>query len=301
LRAPRGLRQVANRSSAIYNRSEVWQFTARDSAEVYAAMSESSDSLQGQWAVVTGSTSGIGHAIALELAAGDANVVIHGRNPQRVEAACMAIRQLQRQAAGFVTDLGGDVDWEATVDAVWRERPVDIWVNNAGADVLTGDAAGWPFADKLARLWDVDVRATIGFSRAVGRRMVERGRGVIINMGWDQADTGMAGDSGEMFAATKGAIMTFSRSLAKSLAPHVRVNCLAPGWIRTAWGETASDAWQQRAAAESLVGRWGTPEDVARAARFLASPAAAFINGHVLPINGGRATSFDATDNDWSA
>jgi 3-oxoacyl-[acyl-carrier protein] reductase len=264
-------------------------------------MSEASDSLQGQWAVVTGSTSGIGRAIALELAAAGANVVVHGRQPQRVEAGCAAVRQLQRQAAAFVTDLGGGVDWEATVDAVWRERPIDIWVNNAGADVLTGEAADWPFAEKLARLWAVDVRATIGFSRAVGRRMVDRGRGVIVNMGWDQAESGMAGDSGEMFAVAKGAIMAFSRSLAKSLAPTVRVNCLAPGWIRTAWGETASEAWQQRAAAESLAGRWGTPEDVARAARFLASPAAAFVNGQVLPINGGRATGFDATDHDWSA
>jgi 3-oxoacyl-[acyl-carrier protein] reductase len=264
-------------------------------------MSDVSDSLQGQWAVVTGSTSGIGRAIALDLAAAGANVVVHGRDPRRVEAACAAIQKLQRQAAAFVTDLVGDVDWEAMVDGIWSERPIDIWVNNAGADVLTGDAAGWSFADKLARLWQVDVRATIELSRAAGRRMVERGRGVIINMGWDQAGSGMAGDSGEMFAATKGSIMAFSRSLAKSLAPHVRVNCLAPGWIRTAWGASASDTWQRRAAAESLAGRWGAPEDVARAARFLASPAASYINGQVLSVNGGRATGFDAAKSDWSA
>ena len=86
-----------------------------------------------------------------------------------------------------------------------------------------------------------------------------------------------------------------------SKAPSVRVNCLAPGWIRTAWGETASDEWQQRAAAESLAGRWGTPEDVARAARFLASPAAEFINGQVFPVNGGRANGFETTKGDWNA
>ena len=103
-----------------------------------------------------------------------------------------------------------------------------------------------------------------------------------------------------MFAAVKGAIAAFSRSLAKSLAPHVRVNCLAPGWIRTAWGETASDAWQQRARRESLLGRWGEPEDVARVARFLASPAAAFINGQVIAVNGGRADPLDRESNDWS-
>jgi 3-oxoacyl-[acyl-carrier protein] reductase len=81
--------------------------------------------------------------------------------------------------------------------------------------------------------------------------------------------------------------MAFTRSLAKTLAPQVRVNCLAPGWIKTAWGDRASDYWQQRAQRESLLRRWGTPEDVARAARFLVSPAASFITGHVLPVNGG--------------
>ena len=136
-------------------------------------------------------------------------------------------------------------------------RPIDVWVNNAGVDVLTGDAADWPFGEKLARLWEVDVRATIELSRAVGRRMRERGRGVILNIGWDQAELGMAGDSGEMFAAVKGAVMAFTRSLAKSLAPQVRVNCIAPGWIRTAWGETASDYWQERAVSESLLAPLG--------------------------------------------
>ena len=119
--------------------------------------------------------------------------------------------------------------------------------------------------------------------------MRERGHGVILNMGWDQADTGMAGDSGEFFAAIKGAVMAATRSLAKSLAPQVRVNCIAPGWIRTEWGHQASAEWQQRAKRESLLARWGEPEDVARVACFLVSPAASFINGQIIPINGGRA------------
>jgi 3-oxoacyl-[acyl-carrier protein] reductase len=113
---------------------------------------------------------------------------------------------------------------------------------------------------------------------------------VILNMGWDQAETGMAGDSGELFAASKGAVMAATRSLAKSLAPEVRVNCLAPGWIRTQWAEHASAEWQERGRRESLLGRWGTPEDVARVACFLASPAAEFIDGQIIHINGGRAT-----------
>jgi 3-oxoacyl-[acyl-carrier protein] reductase len=97
----------------------------------------------------------------------------------------------------------------------------------------------------------------------------------------------MSGDAGQLFGTVKAAVMAFSRSLAKSLAPHVRVNCLAPGWIKTAWGEQASQYWQERAAEESLLGRWGTPEEVARAACFLASPAAGFLNGATIAIDGG--------------
>jgi 3-oxoacyl-[acyl-carrier protein] reductase len=97
----------------------------------------------------------------------------------------------------------------------------------------------------------------------------------------------MEGDSGELFAATKGAIMAFTRSLALSLAPTVRVNALAPGWIKTAWGESASAAWQVRALRETPLARWGTPDDVAHAARFLVSPDAAFLTGQVLRVNGG--------------
>ena len=81
--------------------------------------------------------------------------------------------------------------------------------------------------------------------------------------------------------------MAFSRSLAQSLAPEVRVNCLCPGWIRTAWGAGASEYWQERAARQALRGRWGTPEDVARAAAFLVSPAADFMTGQVVNVNGG--------------
>jgi NAD(P)-dependent dehydrogenase (short-subunit alcohol dehydrogenase family) len=109
--------------------------------------------------------------------------------------------------------------------------------------------------------------------------------GVILNLGWDQADTGMEGDSGQLFAATKTAVMAFTKCLA--LAPEVRVNCLAPGWIRTAWGSQASSRWQERVEEETPLGQCGTPEDVAAAARWLASPAAAYITGQVIRVNGG--------------
>ena len=97
----------------------------------------------------------------------------------------------------------------------------------------------------------------------------------------------MEGDSGELFAATKGAVMAFTRSLARSLAPSVRANCVAPGWVRTKWGAGASEQWQKRAIRESVLGRWGTPADIAAAVRFLVSPDAGFVTGQVVAVNGG--------------
>jgi 3-oxoacyl-[acyl-carrier protein] reductase len=246
--------------------------------------------LKGQTAVVTGSSSGIGRAIALELASAGANVLVHARrNRQDAEQAAHHARSLGRETHVVLADLAEASEQDRLVHIAWDWRPIDIWINNAGADVLTGEAAEWSFEDKLAALWKVDVVASLRLSRAVGQRMRDRGHGVILNMGWDQANTGMAGDSGEFFAAVKGAVMSATRSLAKSLAPQVRVNCIAPGWIRTEWGQQASAEWQERAKRESLVARWGEPEDVARAACFLVSPAASFINGQIIPINGGRS------------
>jgi 2-amino-4-hydroxy-6-hydroxymethyldihydropteridine diphosphokinase len=243
--------------------------------------------LTGLRAVVTGSTRGIGKAMALELASAGAEVIVHGRNEQAARAVADQVRAQGSAPQVLLADLSSPDECHRLVQAAWQLRPVRIWINNAGTDTLTTEATRWPFLDKLRALWEVDVTATIALSREVGKRMKEHGGGVILNMGWDQADTGMEGDSGQLFAAVKGAVMAFSKSLAVDLAPEVRVNCLAPGWIRTAWGEAASAAWQDRVKRETLVQRWGTPEDVARAARWLVSPAAAFITGQVIRVNGG--------------
>jgi 3-oxoacyl-[acyl-carrier protein] reductase len=247
------------------------------------------NSLSGQAAVVTGSSSGIGRAIALELARGGADVLVHGRqNRSGAEAAACEIAALGRGAHVVLADLSDPSEQDRLLDAAWQWREIDIWINNAGADVLTGPAADWSFDAKLAALWHVDVVATLRLSRSAGGRMKTGGKGVILNMGWDQAETGMGGDSGALFGATKGAVMAATLSLAQSLAPEVRVNCLAPGWIRTDWGDSASQYWDERAKHDSLACRWGEPDDVAQVARFLASSAAAFVNGQVIPINGGR-------------
>jgi 3-oxoacyl-[acyl-carrier protein] reductase len=246
--------------------------------------------LQGRTAVVTGSSSGIGRAIALELGRAGACVLVHaGKSRAAAERVADELRHSGVDAAVHVADLADEQAAAEFVERAWAWRgEVDVWINNAGADILTGEAGRWPYARKLEALCQVDVRATMILARLAGARMRAAGQGVILNMGWDQAERGMAGDSGELFAATKGAVMAFTKSLARSLAPEVQVNCLAPGWIKTAWGEQASASWQDRAARESLAGRWGTPEDVARVARFLASPAASFITGQIIAINGGN-------------
>ena len=187
-----------------------------------------------------------------------------------------------------MADLGDRSAGDRLVEACWSTwEGVDAWLHLAGADTLTGPTARSEFDAKLDILWQVDVVSTMRLCRAVGRLMAERGSGVIVTMGWDQAETGMEGDSGQLFGAAKAAVMAFSKSLALTLAPAVRVNCLAPGWIRTAWGETASAAWQERVRRETPVRRWGAPADVAAAARWLVSPAAAYVTGQILRVNGG--------------
>jgi 3-oxoacyl-[acyl-carrier protein] reductase len=249
--------------------------------------------LKGYRTAVLGSTSGIGRAVALALAEAGADVIVHGRTSRAdAEDLAAAIRDRGGRSAVLMADLADRQAADRLVAESWSLwNGLDAWLHIAGADTLTGSAATLSFDAKLDLLWAVDVAATIRLGRAVGRRMKGQGRGAIVTMGWDQAETGMEGDSGELFAATKGAIMAFTRSLALSLAPTVRVNALAPGWIKTEWGETASKAWHDRVLRETPMARWGTPEDVARAACFLVSPAAEFVTGQILRINGGAVRS----------
>jgi 3-oxoacyl-[acyl-carrier protein] reductase len=97
----------------------------------------------------------------------------------------------------------------------------------------------------------------------------------------------MEGRNPQMFAAVKGGVLAFSKSLARSVAPKVRVNILAPGWIATAFASELDETRRQSVAAATPLGRWGTPDDVAGAAVYLASPAAAFLTGQTILVNGG--------------
>jgi 3-oxoacyl-[acyl-carrier protein] reductase len=245
--------------------------------------------LNGLRTAVLGATSGIGRAVALALAEAGADVLIHGKTSREsAEVVAIEVRRLGGRAEVLMADLADRAAGDRLVLDAWNLWDgLDAWLQIAGADTLTGRAARLDFDTKLDRLWAVDVVATIRLCRAVGQRMKARGKGSIVTMGWDQAEIGMEGDSGELFGATKGAVLAFTRSLALSLAPTVRVNALAPGWIKTAWGEAASEPWHQRVLRETPMARWGTPEDVARVARFLVGPDAEFVTGQVIRVNGG--------------
>ncbi len=118
------------------------------------------------------------------------------------ESVADEVRAQGRKAHVLSADLSDSQPLAAFVDDVWNcFDGVDIWVNNAGADLLTGEEAQLDFALKLQKLLDVDVRSTLLLSRLAGERMLDAGRGVILNIGWDQAERGMEGASGELFAA----------------------------------------------------------------------------------------------------
>jgi 3-oxoacyl-[acyl-carrier protein] reductase len=241
--------------------------------------------LAGLRAVVTGASSGIGRAIAVSFAAAGARVGIGFWRSS--EAARGLAGELGPDHPLLRADLSTPDGCTGIVDEAFGAlENVDVWVNNAGADVLTGEAAHWPAERKLEALLDLDLKGTIRCSRLAAARM--RPGGCIINMGWDHATSqGMAGENPELFAAVKAGVLGFSKSFARSVAPDIRVNVLCPGWVETAFGAGVDQAFHDRIAAETALRRWGKPQDVAGAAVWLASPAAAFVTGQAVNVNGG--------------
>ena len=244
--------------------------------------------LQGRTALVTGSTRGIGRAVAMQLAAAGCRVAVHGRSAAGAVEVALDLAQQERHAGTFLADLSDPEAVEAMIADVCNRLPaIDVLVLVAGADVLTGPPAAWSFARKLEQLLAVDVVSTMLLSRGIGQWMRAREGGTIVTIGWDQAATGMEGDSGELFAATKGAVMAFTKSLAKSLAPTVRVNCVAPGFISTDMVAAVPEEALARIKAQIPAGRLGEPHEVARVVEFLVEPESSYITGQVYSINGG--------------
>jgi 3-oxoacyl-[acyl-carrier protein] reductase len=249
--------------------------------------------------VVTGASSGIGARIAVALAAaGTGHVFIHYRkNLVGAENTALAVRALGSQASLLQGDLSVPEDTERLVEQAWSgARVIQTWIHNAGADVLTGAAGKLDFQSKLELLWRVDVEGTIRLARKVAERMLTQTAAdrppSMVFIGWDQAMHGMEGDAGQLFGPTKAAVMSFAASLAQSLAPKIRVNTVAPGWIQTAWGESANGYWDERAKKQSMMGRWGQPEDVAAAVLYAVNPDHTFVTGQVLDVNGGWNRTF---------
>jgi 3-oxoacyl-[acyl-carrier protein] reductase len=263
-------------------------------------------SFAGTHAVVTGASSGIGQAVAIALAeAGVAKLLIHYcRNTRGADQTAERARLAGCDASTLAADLRSAEEADRLAEAAWaRLGSVQTWVNNAGADVLTGPAGDLTFDEKLARLWAVDVAGTIRLSRSVATRLrdqrlsTRRSGGAskpasMTFIGWDQAARGMEGDAGQMFGPVKAAIAAFAASLAQQMGADVRVNTVAPGWIRTAWGRSTSEYWNRRAETQSLMSRWGQPEDVARAVLYVADPDNTFVTGQMIEVNGGWNRGF---------
>ena len=247
--------------------------------------------LAGRIVLVTGASSGIGRAIALAAAREGADLVAtFRRNEAGGKATAAEIVRLGRRVHLLQVDVSRQEDIDRmAVSATAEFGRVDAWINNAGADILTGEGAGLSRLDKLDRLLAVDVRGTMMASWVAAELMKrQEAGGTIINMSWDGALIGLEGENPELFSAMAGAILSYSKSLARTAAPRVRVNVLGPGWIETAFGEGAPTEFKERIRRRIPLGRWGTPEDVARAAVFLASDAARYITGQMILVNGGE-------------
>jgi 3-oxoacyl-[acyl-carrier protein] reductase len=238
---------------------------------------------------VTGASSGIGRAIALGCARAGADVALTYRENQAgAEETAAAIRELGRRAEVLRTDISVETEVTALAAELRRRLPrVDAWINNAGADILTGRGGRLSRLEKLDLLLAVDLRGTVLASWAAVDLMRAQGGGTIINMSWDHVSFGMAGENPILYSAAKGGIMSFSKSLARETAPDIRVNILAPGFIETAFGQDANDRFRAEVVAKTPLGRWGVPDDLAGAAVFLASDASAFMTGQMIMVNGG--------------
>ena len=259
-------------------------------------------------ALITGASGGIGRALARRLAESiptGGRLLLHGNaNRDSLHALVdeLAAQYPESQFHALFADLSQTSGQDRLIAEASAICPApDILVMAAGLDLMTAAMKALPFEERFARLWQVDVAGTMRIARCFGNRLQQTRHdrssignraaplpGAIVLFGWDGVEYGMAGETAQLYAAAKGAVQGFSRSLARSLAPDVRVNCVAPGWIKTTWGETASPAINELVTAESSAQRWGTPQEVAELVCFLVSDAAAYINNQTIFVNGGK-------------
>jgi 3-oxoacyl-[acyl-carrier protein] reductase len=241
-------------------------------------------------ALVTGGGAGLGRACALTLGRRGASVAVHYMKSR--SGADEVVAQLIADgvdAHAFQGDLTKSADVSALVDAVSaRFGSIDILVNNAG-DLIARTPLMQMTEEFFHAVMDVNVTSAFLMCKAVGAGMIERKRGSIVNMSSLAAWNG-GGPGAGAYSTAKGAVLSLSKALAKELAPHgVRVNCVAPGLIGdTAFhGRFTPPAAFETAAKSVLLGRAGTPDEVASVVAFLASSDSSFLTGETIEINGG--------------
>jgi gluconate 5-dehydrogenase len=247
--------------------------------------------LSGRHALLTGGGSGLGRAIAEGLAGAGARLTLVGRDAARLDGAAAAIRQSGGTALPLTCDVTDRDALGALVERAEQEHgAIDILVNNAGiqqrAPVLAFPAEGWD------RMIATHLSAPFFLAQAVGRGMVQRRRGKIINTLSVMSELGRP--SIVPYTAAKGGLKMLTRGLAVELGPHnIQVNGIAPGYFRTEMNETLMadadfDAWVR---ARTPARRWGEPDELAGAAIFLASSASDYVNGQILFVDGGPTAS----------
>ncbi len=234
-------------------------------------------SLAGKTALVTGGSRGIGRAIAEELARAGASVVIGYRSG--VEEAAEVAAAIGGRA--IQADIADSADAARLVE---EAGALDILVNNAG---LTRDGLLMRMSDDdWQTVIDTNLSGTFYTCRAVARGMLKRRGGSIINV---SSIVGIHGNLGQTnYSASKAGIIGFTKSLAREVGGRgVRANVVAPGYVQTRLTEAIPEELAQGMLAQTPLGRFGTPEDITGAVRFLASDAAAFVTGAVLVVDGG--------------
>jgi len=238
-------------------------------------------------ALVTGASRGLGRAIALRLARDGAAVAVNYREQrEQAEQVVDAVARAGGRAIAVAGDIASTADCTAIVEATRRALgPVDILVNNAGifrkGELDDADDA------EMENMRNVNVDGVVRVTRAVVSDMKARRFGRIINVA-SIAGIGMATPGTTFYAATKAAVIVLTRRFALDLGTHgITVNAIAPGFIATDMARQ-SGADFNAIAAKAMVGRVGTPEDIAAAAAFLASEDAGFITAQVLTVDGGR-------------